>query len=316
MTTSVSDEYNSNIVIANEYILGRLISSGGFGSVHYGYSLNTHNIVAIKLEKNASKSYLPNEYKIMKTLKMPIDGISMLGIPNIYWFGKQDDYTIMVMDLLGINLEALNSQINRLIKKYPDTYTEHMKQKIILKVLFEMIIIIENLHRQGYIHKDIKPQNVLIENDYNIKDGLLKSNPPNIYIVDFGLTEQLYNNDGEHITQRKTGSFAGTIKYMSKNTHDGLQQSRLDDLESYMYLMLHLFDVVLPWSSLHESDKKKRIRKIKKMKNEIDYRKICEDAKLPNEVLQIINYINSLHFYSIPDYMYVKSLLYKMHLTL
>jgi len=339
--TSMSDEYNNNIVIANEYVLGRLISSGGFGSVHYGYSLNTQQVVAIKLENSLTTKhdYLKNEYEIIKQLNTPIDGFNMHGIPNIYWFGKQNDYTVMVMDLLGMNIELLNVNVNKLIKQHEkmehvlslssnehltNQYIHKLKCILMLKILFKLLSIIEHLHKQGYIHKDIKPQNILINCEYNIKQGLLNSLAPEIYIVDFGLTEKLYTNEGEHITKRRTGKFAGTIKYMSLNTHDGIQQSRIDDLESFMYLMLHVFDIKFPWSNIDgkgedKKCKKERIMKIKEMKKNVNYTTLCKGVILSeifDDVIKLVNYIRDLSFYSIPDYLYMKKLLVNAHTSL
>jgi serine/threonine protein kinase len=362
-SVSTSEEYNNNIVIANEYVLGRLISSGGFGSVHYGFSLHTHKVVAIKLENtNTIKhEYLKNEYEIMRELNTPIDGFNMTGIPKIYWFGKQDDYTVMVMDLLGMNIEMLNVSIDKVIKQQHTLektlvptetintntntntktlpYMNKLKYILVLKIAFKLLVIIENLHKQGYIHKDIKPHNILINNDYNVKQGLISSHPPEIYIIDFGLTEKLYTDDGEHITKRRTGKFTGTVKYMSRNTHDGIQQSRADDLESFMYFVLHLLNIKLPWSDViinqpkqqspngdEETEKqqilrkKERILKVKEIKLNVDYVELCKKHNVPDElfddIVKLTEYVRGLSFYSIPDYFYMKKLLSDAHLRL
>ncbi len=87
----------------NELILNEL------GTVFYGVHTVAGKEVAIKLEPAVEKQHSPlkHESKIYKTL------MGGTGVPWMIWSGKQGDYNVMVIDLLGPSLEDLFKMCNR-----------------------------------------------------------------------------------------------------------------------------------------------------------------------------------------------------------
>jgi hypothetical protein len=81
----------------------------GTGTVFYGVHKVAGKEVAIKLEPVVEKqpSPLKHESKIYKTL------MGGPGVPWMNWSGKQGDYNVMVIDLLGPSLEDLFKLCNR-----------------------------------------------------------------------------------------------------------------------------------------------------------------------------------------------------------
>jgi len=81
----------------------------GTGTVFYGVHKVAGKEVAIKLEPVVEKqpSPLKHESKIYKTL------MGGPGVPWMIWSGKQGDYNVMVIDLLGPSLEDLFKLSNR-----------------------------------------------------------------------------------------------------------------------------------------------------------------------------------------------------------
>jgi hypothetical protein len=79
------------------------------GTVFYGVHTIAGKEVAIKLEPAVEKQHSPlkHESKIYKTL------MGGPGVPWIIWSGKQGDYNVMVIDLLGPSLEDLFKLCNR-----------------------------------------------------------------------------------------------------------------------------------------------------------------------------------------------------------
>jgi casein kinase 1/casein kinase 1 epsilon len=127
----------------------------------------------------------------------------------VYDYFTEGDESIMVMKILGNSLESLFKQYN---KTFP--------VKTIIMIGLQVLERIEYIHNQGFIHRDIKPDNFLIGKDN-------ESNT--IYIIDFGLAKK-YQLNGNHISYKDNKNLTGTARYASINTHLGVEQGRRDDI--------------------------------------------------------------------------------------
>ncbi|CAK92442.1 unnamed protein product (macronuclear) [Paramecium tetraurelia] len=89
--------------INNQYIMSRKIASGAFGFVMLGFDQKTGQQVAIKIEKpeNEHLRSLEKEADIIRRL----EGVQ--GVPKILYFGKQDDFNVLVLQLLSKDLSSL-----------------------------------------------------------------------------------------------------------------------------------------------------------------------------------------------------------------
>ncbi|RKF71128.1 Casein kinase I isoform gamma-3, partial [Golovinomyces cichoracearum] len=77
--------------------------------------------------------------------------------------------------------------------------------------------------------------NVLPENFLLGLPGTANCNQ--VHIVDFGLSKEFIDpTTGQHLSYRTGKSLTGTARYMSINTHLGIEQSRRDDLEALAHL--------------------------------------------------------------------------------
>jgi len=279
-----------NDKLCNKYIIIKKIGSGSFGDVYLSID-SDNNYYAIKTEqkKHHKKSKLKEEYIIYNNLH---NNGFIEGIPKIYdfmrtSFPKTGDYNILVMELLGENLENLFISAK---KKF--------NLATILKIGFDAISLLEKLHEYGYIHRDIKPANFLIG----------KSNPNQLYIMDFGLSKK-YEKHGKHIKLYTNNSLVGTARYASINVHMGMECSRRDDIESVGYMLLYFFLGVLPWQGY----KKNRNKNDKKFTDIGDKKKMTdflakEYNNVPKCFFDIIRYARLLKFTEEPDYEYIKNL--------
>ena len=274
----MSEVYSKRTVeirVGGRYRLGKKIGTGAFGEIFEGTDIFDNSSVAIKLEHNSVKyPQLLFEAKLLKS-------IPGTGIPVMHWFGIAGEYNAMVMDLLGQNLEDLYNYC-----------AKNFSLKTILMITIQMIERLKHVHDNHYIHRDIKPENFLIGKDTTAKT---------IYLLDFGLAKR-YRDEYTHIhiPLKENRNLTGTARYASCNAHNGLEQSRRDDMESIAYVILYFFRKKLPWQGLKCKDKNEKHAKIKEMKMSITPEKLFEG--LPKEFADYLTMVKKLGFKDEPAY--------------
>ncbi len=123
-----------------------------------------------------------------------------------------------------------------------------MVPNILVKLYsYQMLRSIAYIHALGICHRDIKPQNILLEKDEGFQSK--------IYLVDFGLSKQFLNDKGRHIKFSVYDDMVGTAIFASLNAHQGYEVSRRDDLESFAYSFIYLYFGTLPWKYSKHKDK-------------------------------------------------------------
>lgn len=123
--------------IGNHYRVSHKIGSGSFGEIFLGVDIRTNERVAIKVEnRNTKYPQLAEEYHVYLAVAKGI------GVPSARWFGSSPNLHIMVMDLLGDNLETLYNQCGR-----------KFSLKTITLLAIQLLHRIEYLHERRYIHR-------------------------------------------------------------------------------------------------------------------------------------------------------------------
>ncbi|EGR34257.1 hypothetical protein IMG5_018820, partial [Ichthyophthirius multifiliis] len=107
---------------------------------------------------------------------------------------------------------------------------------------FQLIQIIKDIHDKGYLHRDIKLENIVV--------GVGK-NRNKLYIIDFGTAKKYINSENQHIPFKQNLPFVGTYRYAPKSIHFGHEQGRKDDLQSIGYVLIYLLIGRLPWQDLN-----------------------------------------------------------------
>ena len=274
----MSEVYSKRTVeirVGGRYRLGKKIGTGAFGEIFEGTDIFDNSSVAIKLEHNSVKyPQLLFEAKLLKS-------IPGTGIPVMHWFGIAGEYNAMVMDLLGQNLEDLYNYC-----------AKNFSLKTILMITIQMIERLKHVHDNHYIHRDIKPENFLIGKDTTEKT---------IYLLDFGLAKRYRDEYTQiHIPLKENRNLTGTARYASCNAHNGLEQSRRDDMESIAYVILYFFRKKLPWQGLKCKDKNEKHAKIKEIKMSMTPEKLFEG--LPKEFADYLTMVKKLGFEDEPNY--------------
>ena len=273
-----------HILINNSYRLIKQIGKGSFGEIYYAREIkHPYRHVAIKLEyKEASTKLLEYEAQLCRRLFR-----TGQGIPEIYWQGVQDDYYIVVMEMLGPSISRLYARC-----------FQDFGLKTVVMIGLNMLKILEYIHSQGVVHRDIKPDNILI----GLHDQYLR-------LIDYGLAKY-YISKGAHIPFKNVNRMIGTARYASLNSHLGYELSRRDDLESLGYVLIYLFKGRLPWQRPPYSDKKltkeQQFALITKIKQQTSVSDLCHG--MPEQFMRYMNYVKGLEFQSKPEYDYLKDL--------
>ena len=137
-----------------------------------------------------------------------------------------------------------------------------------------------------------------------------------VYIIDFGLSKKFREpKTGMHIPQSSKLSLTGTARYASINAHLGFQQSRRDDLEAIMYMLIYLVKGELPWQGLKAKNKHEKNSQIMECKMATPELLLCKG--LPNEIYDVMLYVKGLEFEEKPNYEMIrgkfKNILTRIH---
>jgi casein kinase I family protein HRR25 len=168
----------------------------------------------------------------------------------------------------------------------------------VLNIWFAQISRLEYVHSRHFVHRDIKPSNFLIG---------IGGHCDEISIVDFGLAKQYRNrNTHIHIPCRTNYALTGTAAFASINSHNGLEQSRRDDLESLAYILIYFLHGSLPWYGGANNAKTPRLKFTRNSKVNSDINFICDS--LPKEFAILLDYARALQYDETPDYKYLCNL--------
>ncbi|CAD5195824.1 unnamed protein product [Musa acuminata subsp. malaccensis] len=227
------------------YKVERKLGKGGFGQVFVGRRVSGGIDramgpgaleVAIKFEHRNSKGCNygpPYEWQVYSALG------GSYGVPRVHYKGRQGDYYVMVMDMLGPSLwDAWNSS------------GQTMSSEMVACIAVESISILEKMHTKGYVHGDVKPENFLLGQPATPQEKKL-------FLVDLGLATRWKDaSSGHHVEyDQRPDVFRGTVRYASVHAHLGRTASRRDDLESLAYTLIFLHRGRLPWQGYQGDNK-------------------------------------------------------------
>ncbi|CAO3703671.1 unnamed protein product [Rhizopus stolonifer] len=257
---------NQRTIVGNHYEIGKKLGEGSFGIIYQGLNLLTRQSVAIKFEFRKSEiPQLKHEFKTYQALT------GILGVPNVYYFGREGLHNVLVIDLLGPSLEDLF-----------EVCSHQLSITTVALVAKQMIDRVQSLHEHHMIYRDIKPENFLM------------GRPGTVY------ADQVFMIDYEH------RSLSGTARYMSTHTHLRREQSRRDDLEALGYVFMYFLRGSLPWQGVKATNNKEKYEKIGACKQVTTTKELC--GEFPEEFAIYVEYVRMLNFEETPDYDFLRGL--------
>ena len=271
--------------------------------------------VAIKTENLHSKnSKIKEEFEIYNYLHSN----NPIGIPKLYNFSSKEISkgtfkNYLIIQLLGHNLLQLFE-----LSFY--NFNPLATFNVILKILE----IIENLHKNKIIYRNIHPSHFLYEREKTtdlIPSILDKNKTLNIetsndlFLIDFSLAKFFIDEKtNSHFEFKSNENEIKNIDFCSVWSLLNLRQSRRDDLESIFYLLIFFLRGKLPWHEIKGKNLKDLNKKKKLLKISISSYEICKNVALvfQDDCIQILNYIRTLEFNEEPNYNYIKNIINEM----
>ena len=171
--------------INDRYEIIRLIGEGGMANVYLAYDIILERNVAVKVLRGD----LADDEKFVRRFQREALSASSLSHPNIvemYDVGEDNGNFYIVMEYID------GKTLKQLIKK-----RGHLTASEAVDIMCQLTDGLAHAHDSYIIHRDIKPQNIMI-----LEDGLVK-------ITDFGVAMALNASD---LTQ--TNSVMGSVHYL------------------------------------------------------------------------------------------------------
>ena len=204
--------------INDRYEIIKTIGEGGMANVYLAEDTILERKVAIKVLRGD----LSNDEKFIRRFKREALSVSNLSHPNIvevYDVGEEDGNYYIVMEYIeGKTLKQL------LQKRGALTLTE------VIDIMSQLTDGLAHAHEAYIIHRDIKPQNIMIEDNGRIK------------ITDFGIAMAL---NSTQLTQ--TNSVMGSVHYLPPEQANGKGSTVKSDIYSLGILMYELLTGSVPF---------------------------------------------------------------------
>lgn len=206
--------------LGKRYEIIRVIGDGGMSRVYLAHDVILNRDVAIKVLHYD----FANEEELKKRFHREALSSTSLTHPhivNIFDVGQEDEHHYLVMEYIA----------GRTLKEYIQTHGA-LSPKHAVSIMLQLVSAMSHAHHNGIVHRDIKPQNVLMNGEEDVK------------ITDFGIAMAL--NSTAHT---KTNSVLGTVHYLSPEQARGGMATKRSDIYSLGIVFYELLTGELPFSA-------------------------------------------------------------------
>ncbi|GEN54194.1 Stk1 family PASTA domain-containing Ser/Thr kinase [Halobacillus faecis] len=209
----------NNRLLNDRYRVQEMIGGGGMANVYLAHDTILDRDVAIKvlrLEHGNDEEFIARFHREAQSAT----SLSHPNIVNIYDVGEEDDIYFMVMEYVdGMTLKQYIQQHS------PIDVSEAVD------IMRQIASAIAHAHDNGIVHRDIKPQNILIDHYGHVK------------VTDFGIAMAL---SATALTQ--TNSVLGSVHYLSPEQARGGMATKKSDVYSLGIVFFELLTGRLPFS--------------------------------------------------------------------
>jgi serine/threonine protein kinase/tetratricopeptide (TPR) repeat protein len=203
------------------YRIEALLGQGGMGRVYKAYDKDLDRVVALKVVRQG----MMGETDALKRFKQELILASKISHKNILRIHDMGD----VGDTKFITMAFVEGQdLHGILQDTPKLPMER-----ILKFSIQLAEALAAAHAEGVVHRDLKPQNILVNKD------------DQIFVSDFGLAKSF--EEGA-IGMTRTGAFLGTPRYMSPEQVEGKPADQRSDLYAYGLILYEMVTGDVPFT--------------------------------------------------------------------
>jgi len=203
------------------YRIEGLLGQGGMGRVYKAYDKDLDRTVALKVVRQG----VMGEVDALKRFKQELvlaSKISHKNILRIHDMGEVGDVKFITMAYVE------GQDLHGILRDNPKLPLER-----ILKFAAQLAEALAAAHAEGVVHRDLKPQNILVNKD------------DQIFVSDFGLAKSF--EEGA-IGMTRTGAFLGTPRYMSPEQVEGKPADQRSDLYAYGLILYEMVTGDVPFT--------------------------------------------------------------------
>ncbi|GAC1379546.1 MAG: hypothetical protein NVSMB33_04870 [Ktedonobacteraceae bacterium] len=209
--------------IAGRYEIREHIATGGMASVYKTWDHRVERIVAIKVLRALDK----NDQRAVERFRREARAAAALTHPNavtIFDFVEEWGQYFLVMEYInGPTLKQLISQ-------------SHQLQPLqAIDIAAQVCDVLQVAHARGFIHRDIKPQNIMLAWGGGLANGTTNSERPLVKLTDFGIVRVI-----EEGGLTNSGIVLGTADYLSPEQARGETLTASSDLYSLGVVMFEM----------------------------------------------------------------------------
>jgi len=207
-------------LLSGRYEILELVGTGGMANVYKAKCTYLNRFVAIKVLKDEFKN--DEEFLVRFNIEsQAAAGLSHSNIVSVYDIGKEGDLHYIVMEYVeGVTLKEYLSQNGAL------------PCDKVVDFSIQIASALQHAHRKGIVHRDIKPQNIIVT-----KDNVLK-------VTDFGIARAVST-----YTMKVDDGAMGTVHYCSPEQARGGYTDEKSDIYSLGVVMYEMLTGKLPFES-------------------------------------------------------------------
>ena len=204
-------------ILGERYELGAMIGTGGMADVYLAQDVRLNRQVAIKILRS-DLARDPSFVTRFNKEALSVAALNHPGIVSVYDSGKEDSPSGAMPYIVMEYVEG--KTLREIVNK-----GERFALNRAVEITEGILIALQYSHKNGIIHRDIKPGNIMITDNGDVK------------VMDFGIARALADTGA---TMTSTWNIIGTAQYLSPEQATGTQADARSDLYSVGCLLYEL----------------------------------------------------------------------------